>query len=99
VLDTKSSKDKNTINKDKNMAKITNADILKNIKKISKKKKITLNSLSVSLGRHKNFISTVISKKKSLVSLELLLSIAEILECNIENLLKVNVDDYEDSEN
>jgi DNA-binding Xre family transcriptional regulator len=79
------------------MAKITNDDILSNIKKIARAKKMTLNSLSESLGRHKNFVSTVINKKKSLVSLELLYNITEILECNIEDFLKENLDDNQDS--
>jgi len=69
------------------MGKLSNRDILRNIKSIAKERGMTLKSISLKLGRHANFLSTIISKKKGLVSVELLLDIAEILECDIADLL------------
>ena len=71
------------------MGRLDNRDILRNIKTIAKDRGMSLKAVSLKLERHENFISTTISKKKGLISLELLLAIAEVLECDMSELLVV----------
>lgn len=75
------------------MPKVQNRDILRNIKMIGKDRGKSLKDISLELDRHKNFLSTTISKKKTLISLDLLLDIAQILNCDIAELLVVIPED------
>ncbi len=71
------------------VGELDNRVILRNIKTIAKDRGMSLKEISLKLERHENFLSTTISKKKGLLSLELLLDIAEILESNISELLTI----------
>jgi len=66
---------------------INNRDILRNIKNIAKDRKTNMREISLKLERHENFLSTIISKKKGLLSTELLVEISSILECSIAELI------------
>lgn len=67
----------------------TNKTILANIKRLAKKRGKTLSSLSLELGRSTHYLSVTLTQKKKLVSLELLLSLSELLSCNIMDLIRV----------
>ena len=67
--------------------RVTNRDILRNIKIIAKEKGKTLKSISLGLNKQESYISATISKKKKLVSLELLFDIAKYLEVEIDAFL------------
>jgi hypothetical protein len=78
--------------------RVTNRDILRQIKLTGKKQKKTLENISEGIGRKKNYLSTTISKKKKLVSLEVLLDVADYLGCELMDLLSTEITIDEEKE-
>lgn len=62
---------------------IKNKQYKNNIKSIAIRKGLTLKSLSILLNMQESYISNMCSKKKSLVSNNLLHKISLILECSL----------------
>jgi hypothetical protein len=77
----------NRITNKEETLRVTNRDILRNIKIVAKNKSKNLEKISVGIGKKKNYLSSTISKKKKLVSLEILLDVSNFLGCELMELL------------
>jgi transcriptional regulator with XRE-family HTH domain len=70
-------------------ALLTNRMIYANIKYLAKERKMTLTKISNDMGKSDSYLSATFSKKENLVSLELVLEVASILQCRLEELIKL----------
>jgi transcriptional regulator with XRE-family HTH domain len=66
---------------------LTNTLIKQNIQRIAAEQDITLEELSVKIGKTKSYISSAFSKNKKLISLEILKSIAKALGTTVCEIL------------
>ncbi len=68
---------------------LSNRIIYTNIRRIAKDQKMTMKALSNRLGKADSYLSATFTKKEKLASLELLLQVAFILQCDLDDLIQL----------